>query len=488
MFEFEKSIAEAGQGFKELAHYVTTEGQSQDGYTVERRVFRDLMAMGLHLCAAYFEKKRGGDVGRAIRAAGGERLPRERLKSRRYLTVFGELELRRYYYHKDGSPGIFPLDEETNLPQGTYSYFLQELVEQRLGRMTYEEAVGEVQALFGMPLRRHTVKDLAPQAAGHADGFYEAQGTPAPETEAEVLAVAIDGKGVPIVKDRPAEHRVRLRRGEKRSRKKEAVVSAVYTIAPHPRTAEDVVREVRDREPPAAKRPRPQNKRVRATLKGKENAITWARDEAERRDPDHGKARVCLMDGSRGLWTLALSILGPLGFTFILDLFHALEYLWKAAYVFHAEGSAQAEAFVRDRLRMLLKGKVGYVIGGLRQTLTKRGGALTKRQRKTLATVIGYYARNRPWMRYDAYLAAGLPIGSGAVEGACRHLVKDRMEGSGMRWTVGGAQAVLQLRAVYLNGDWDAFWRFHMDQEARRRFGHHPWAPLPPSEAQKPAA
>jgi len=142
---------------------------------------------------------------------------------------------------------------------------------------------------------------------------------------------------VPILKGEPAEHRVRLRKGQKHSRKKE----------------------------------------------------------------------------------LALSMLG--GFTLVLDLFHALEYLWKAAYAFHPEGSDEAEAFVRHRLRMLLEGKVGRVIGGLRQMLTKHSGELTKAKRKRLETTIRYYEANRRWMHYDVYLAAGYPIGSGAAEGACRH-------------------------------------------------------------------
>jgi hypothetical protein len=290
---------------------------------------------------------------------------------------------------------------------------------------------------------------------------------------------------VPIVKEKPAEHRVRLRKGEKLSRKKEAVVAAVYTIEPFPRTAEGIVAEVRDKQHPA-QRPKPQNKHVRATLHGKEDAFAAVGDEVERRDPRGEKKRVCLMDGSRALWALALTRLK--GFTFILDLFHALEYLWKAAYVFAPEGSGEAEEFVRHRLLLLLDGKVGYVIGGLRQMLTKHGRRLNAAQRKTLQTVIGYYERNRRWMRYDQYIAAGYPIGSGAVEGACRHLVKDRMEGSGMRWTVPGAEAVLKLRAVYLNGDWDPFWQFHMQQEAHRRFGQRRWAPLAPPNASKQVA
>ena len=485
MFDVEKSIAQARGMFNALVEHVRGEAQAHDAYTVERRVFRDLLAVGLEVMGIWFERKGGGDVGKAVVTEGGQVLPREALKPRRYLMVFGELGLVRWYYHRDGSPGIFPLDEMANLPQSTYSYYVQDLLGQAVAGGTYDEALADFEKLFGFRPPKHTLEEMPPAAAADADAYYEAQGVPPPETEAEVLVTAIDGKGVPMVKEEPAEHKVRLGRGEKLSRKKEAVVSAIYTLAPQPRTADDVLREVCDKQTPG-QRPKPQNKHVRATLDGKENAITWARDEAERRDPDHRKHRVCLMDGSKGLWKLALVLLSP-STTFILDLFHALEYLWKVAYVFHPEGSQEAEAFVRHRLRMLLEGHVGYVIGGLRQMLTKHAKTLNAAQRKILQTTIAYYERNRRWMRYDEYLAAGYPIGSGAVEGACRHLVKDRMEGSGMRWTPPGAEAVLKIRAVHLNGDWDPFWQFHMQQEARRRFAARRWAPLPASQSRKAA-
>jgi hypothetical protein len=484
MFDVEASLSEARGKFKALIEYLLGEGQRHDAYRVEVKVFRDILAMALYLVAAWFMKKLGGNVGKAVVTEAGEELPREALKSRRYVTIFGELELWRWFYHREGSPGLFPLDRETNLPESTYSYFVQDLLGERVTGKTYDEALADFEKLFGFRPPKHTLEAMAPAAAANADAYYASLGVPPPEPEAEVLAMAIDGKGVPMVKEQPAERKVRLGRGEKLSRKKEAVVSAVYTIAAQPRTADDILREVCDKETPP-KRPKPQNKRVRATLDGKENAIAWARADAERRDPDHRKPRVCLMDGSVGLWTLALVILA--GATFILDFFHASEYLWKVAYVFHPENSPEAKAFVRHHLRMLLEGKVGYVIGGLRQMLTKHAKTLNAVQRKTLQTTINYYDRNRPYMRYDEYLAAGYPIGSGAVEGACRHLVKDRMEGSGMRWTVPGAEAVLKLRAVQLNGDWDPFWQFHMQQEARRRFGPRRWTALPSSERSKAA-
>ena len=484
MFDVEKSIAQATGMFNALVGYVRGPGQAHRAYEVEVKVFRDLLAMGLQFMGTWFAGKAGGDIGPALATQTGQVLPREALKRRRYVTVFGELVLPRWYYHCDGAAGVFPLDEQADLPESTYSYFVQDLLGQGVASKTYDEVLADFEKLFGFRPPKHTLEEMVPGGAADADAYYEALGVPSPETEAELLVAAVDGKGVPMVKEAPAEHRVRLGKGEKLSRKKEAVVAAVYTIEPQVRTAEDIVSEVRDQEPPA-KRPKPQNKRVRATLDGKEAAFAAAAAEVERRDPQGEKKRVCLMDGSRALWVLALALLK--GFTFVLDLFHALEYLWKAAHVFYAEGSAEAEAFVRRRLLLLLKGKVGYVIGGLRQMLTKHHKTLRASQRKTLETVIGYCERNRRWMRYDQYLAAGYPIGSGAVESACRHLVKDRMEGSGMRWTVPGAEGVLRIRAVHLNGDWTPFWQFHMKQERQRRFGSCRWAAPPSSQSTKAA-
>ena len=152
-------------------------------------------------------------------------------------------------------------------------------------------------------------------------------------------------------------------------------------------------------------------------------------------------------------------------------LLHVLERLWKVAWCLFDETTqkAQAERWVEDRLRMLLDGKVGLVIGGLRQAMTKR--KLRGSRRKTVREVINYFDRNRGRMRYDEYLAAGYPIGSGVIEGACRHLVKDRLERAGMRWHPDGAQAMLDLRATYLNGEWEAFWLYHVEREDDRLYG-----------------
>ena len=146
-----------------------------------------------------------------------------------------------------------------------------------------------------------------------------------------------------------------------------------------------------------------------------------------------------------------------------LDLVHVLEKLWKAAYVFHAEGSLEAELWVLDHTFQILFGQVRQVVKGLRQSVTKRKLVGTKRQ--TLQAVADYLYRNRARMRYDEYLAHGWPIASGPFEGACKNLIQDRMERSGMRWTEGMAEAIVQLRAIYLSGDFDRYWTFHIEKD-----------------------
>jgi hypothetical protein len=178
---------------------------------------------------------------------------------------------------------------------------------------------------------------------------------------------------------------------------------------------------------------------------------------------------IFLSDGERALHDRQGEYL-PEDAICILDLFHVMERLWKAAWCFYEESTQKREAhqWVEKELRMLLEGRVRYVVGGLRQMMTKRD--LKGTRRKTVREVAGYFERNRGRMKYDEYLAAGYPIGSGVAEGACRHLVKDRLERTGMRWHPDGAQAMLNLRATYLNGEWESFWAYHVEQEDDRLY------------------
>ena len=202
-----------------------------------------------------------------------------------------------------------------------------------------------------------------------------------------------------------------------------ATVAAVFTRAPWIRTPEQVVQSL-FRTVAAAKvdppPPRPEHKRVWASLlKSKADVIEEVRQEIILRDPDSKKIRVALTDGERALQILVDK---KLKMTLILDLLHVLDRVWQAAHVFHDEGSPEAEIWARLACSRILEGSVCQVIKGLRQTVTKR--KLFGAKRKTLLAVAGYFDNNQQYMRYNEYLALGLPIASGSVEGACKHLIK----------------------------------------------------------------
>lgn len=293
------------------------------------------------------------------------------------------------------------------------------------------------------------------------------------------------GRGCPV--RRPADQRpagARRKKGEKANKKQMATISCVYTVDPKHRTPEDVV-EALFRERSAPRRhescePVAGHKRVWSSLTYEQGdthvdaeteVFTWMAHETEGRRQE-GQPMVCLIDGQRSLWTSCARHL-PADRVEIVDLLHVTSYLWDAAYLFHAEGSVQASAFVRDRMLRILRGEVGYVIGGLRQMATKRKRSsrkLSAAKQRTLTNICNYFEHNRDRMRYDEYLAAGYPIASGVIEGACRHLVKDRMERAGMRWTIDGAQAMLDLRSTYINDQWAAFQTHRIHTETRRLY------------------
>jgi hypothetical protein len=143
-----------------------------------------------------------------------------------------------------------------------------------------------------------------------------------------------------------------------------------------------------------------------------------------------------------------------------------LEYLWGAAWCFFTEADPAAEAWVRDRAMAVLEGKAREVAAGIRRRATAAG--LVTQKRKKADEAARYLNNKAPYLDYPTALAAGWPVATGVIEGACRHLVKDRMDITGARWSVAGAEAVLKLRAVRCNGDFDAYWAWHLDQERRR--------------------
>jgi hypothetical protein len=475
----EQAILKSEIQLKELLIYVQQAVANAERIDqVERTLLQRLLALGHTLLMTYVASHGDGDQGPTATATDGRtwrRLPKPH--QRRYVSIFGVLEISRVVYGTREGQKIewVPLDACLGLPAGEFSYVYQDWVQRLCVQGSFEEAGQSLEYLLGLRAGVRTLEHMNRNLAKRATAFRDSQPPPPATAEAALLVLTADGKGVPM--RRPLEERIRrhrLGKGEKANKKQMAYVGAAYSIDRFLRTPADVLEELRD-QAGTAPRPRPQHKRVWTEMTpaagprgaGREALFEWLADEVDQRGGRKGRPVVCLFDGEHWLWEKCRDFFPKA--VAILDLFHVLEQLWLAAYCFCPAGSTAAQAFVNIRLRRMLEGKVGYVIGGLRQMGTKR--RLSGAKAETLKSVLGYLENNRQHMRYDLYLAAGYPIGSGVAEGACRHVVKDRMERSGMRWTIEGAQAMLDLRAIYLNGEWDTFITYHIQGEQTKLYG-----------------
>ncbi len=470
-----------------VEHMQYAADRQQPIHQVEETIFRNLLVIGRWLLRAFLDMAGTGDVGPTLTIAGDSatdpdrKLPRlDQPRTRPYLSIFDEIDIERTCYGHDRVEAA-PLDAQLHLPQRQYSYLLQQWLGSFVVDDAHAEAIRKLGTILGLEITVRASEDLNREQASDVEVFQDHLPIPDAADEGPLLVVTADCKGVPLVRKAlppeevtdtplPALANQRRGKGEKANKKKMAAVGAVYTIEPFVRTADDVIEEVM-RKKARERRPSPQNKRVRAELLvGKVALFLWLADEVIRRNPQGSKPVIFLSDGERALHDRQSEYL-PENTVCILDLFHVMERLWKAAWCFFDERTQRHEAhqWVEERLKRLLEGKVDAVIHGMRYQATQRG--LKGQKRKTVREAAAYFERNRDRMKYDDYLKAGYPIGSGVVEGACRHLVKERMERTGMRWLPSGAQAMLDLRATYLNGDWNAFWNFHVTQEDQRLYG-----------------
>lgn len=457
-----------------LARWI--ERSAQEGsaaHEVERGLFEQLLELGKMLFQTFLKLVGPGDLGESATLDDGRDVRRsEELHARRLLTVFGEFEIQRWVYaaRQKAKVELAPTDQRLQLPASEVSYLLQEW-DQLLG---VEQAFGQVRDVIETILRiRQSVDTLErgnQQMAEAAPAFRESQGPVDMAKESELLVVTEDNKGIPMVRpvaEKPAgAHR---NKGEKANKKQMACIGCVYSVDAHVRTPEQLVATLfRDPDRPKTQPPQAQNTRYWAELSRERDgerdgemvrgqALVFEQLQAEvaaRRQP--GQLLVHLCDGQSSLETDRHSYLPTDERTAdILDLMHVLPRVWEAAHVFHEEGSMDATAFVRHHVTRILHGDIGSVLGVWRRNGTLRNVAGAKK--RSLRSICSFLEKNKHRMRYDDSLRRGCPVATGVIEGACRHVIKDRMERAGMRWKIPGAQAMLNLRTIRINGDWTAY-------------------------------
>jgi hypothetical protein len=393
-------------------------------------------------------------------------------------TVFGQVSISRIAYRAKGVDSRYPADAGLNLPTGKHSHGLARLAALAAASGSFEQAQAIIERATGVVVGKRQVEALAAAAATDVDAFYT-QRNMAGCPDGDVLVLTADAKGIVM---RPEALRAataktatsrklsaRLSKGEKRGRKRMAEVVAVYHCTPAPRSPEDVIG------PPGAQcgnrraGPKACGKWLHASVTADTaSVITAMFDQADRRDPHRQRTCVVLVDGNthqiETIHATARSRGRPI--TIVVDFVHVLEYVWKAAWCLHTEGDPAAEAWVAAHASTILSGRATRVAGALQRQATQ--AALSSQQRQGIDTCVTYLLNKARFMRYHHALAAGWPIATGVIEGACRHLVKDRMDLTGARWGLPGAEAVLKLRSLISNGDFDAYWAYHLNQEKRR--------------------
>lgn len=486
IIEIEDRFYKAAKLFSKLLDKVQSAARRGKAvHEVEEMTFGDLMETGRETIAAFIKEQKD-DIPRPeeIEYEGKvlQRLPQQRTRS--YVSAFGPTPFERDVYatRETQRQEVVPLDAKLGMPESDTSYLLQKWSGTQFVKESYKESCATLESILGFSPSVNCLEDMAAQASEHADVYFQQQAPVDPATEAPILVTTSDCKGVPMRKvDAPKKKQdddvpqgQRPKKDQKKGQKRMACVGGVYSVAPFRRTVDDVLDEILRKEK-QEQRPKPKNKRLRAVLtrkvdgeevNAKEVVFGWLAQELQQRDPHEKRTVIAIMDGENKLRDLQeLKIKRAIG---ILDIWHVTEYLWKLAYCFYREGSDEAKAFVETYLRKLLEGKVNRVIGGIRQMATKRD--LPQPKWDKVEDCLTYFAARSEYMKYDEYLAAGYPIGSGVVEGACRHLVKDRMEQAGMRWRIVGAQAILSLRAIYVNDDWDAFHVDRIQAEQRKLY------------------
>ena len=489
------------------------ETQQMKHSDLERLLAEEGQELMRQLYQACLDQRAQAEVNDEVVDAQGKQRTRQRTQRRELETIFGTVEVGRTGYGAEGEASLHPLDAQLNLPDERYSLEVRRRVALEASKNSFDETVETLSRYTGAEIGKRQVEELVGRAAQDFDAFYEqrhhqaaaAEATAAQATAAQaaateaaaappaatdavptdaLLVITGDAKGVVMHREdlRPATRtasertprsklNTRLSKGEKRNRKRMAMVAAVYAVAAQVRTPEQMLAVLaRDEEAePRPARPRPQHKRVWASLEQEpREVLEEAFREALQRDPQGNQIWVAVVDGNETQLTILKQLAEHYGvrLTIVLDIFHVLEYLWKAGHALAAEGSAELEQWVLQRLGRVLEGRAPHVAAGMRRSATKR--RLATRKREPVDRCANYLLKYQDYLAYDQYLAAGFPIGSGVIEGACRHLVNDRLGITGARWRLRGAEAVLRLRALRSSGDFDEYWRFHEAREWER--------------------
>ena len=458
-------------------HYITSEHGDVEEYIRNdgQELLRRLLQGWLDLKAANEKHKD------SINAVIGKTLNHVRSGTTRTLaSLFGEVTVTRKSYSQRNQASLFPIDAELNLSGDKYTDGIRHRLSKEALRSSFDDAIEAIEETTGGHVPKRQSLNLVRDVAQDFESFYQKKRFSEPEETSDLLVLTFDGKGIVMRTDslrectkRAAEKSKklngRLSPGEKKDRKRMAQVAAVYTVQPHVRRAESIMKTSEDDNVLAFRTP-VRHKRVWASVEREaESVIEEAFLEALQRDPEQRRQWVVLIDGLPHQIKLIKKVMKRLKVkaTVVMDFIHVLEYLWKAAWCFFDKGDNAVEKWITKKAVNILNGQCSQVAKGIRLSATKRG--LTNRG--NVDKCADYLLKNKERLQYGKALELGLPIASGVIEGACRHLINDRLDITGARWSLQGAEAVLKLRSLKSSNDFDAYWKFHKQKAKQRNYG-----------------
>jgi len=470
----EEKIEEARSEFNGILEFIVRAALGLQIHEVEEEIYMRLLRLGRILLELFVLAVGTGKSGEALIREDGTVFRFLRESGRSYLSIFGEITIVRAYYAKEGEKGYFPLDARLNLPHRKYSYALQDRMTHRAVKESYEATAASLKKDFSLDLAHRPIQEVTRDCTAVVEEFMDSLPPPPVELEGPILVHTVDCKGIRMRPDDRSANQVKTE--EKPGEKRMACVAGTYSIYPHFRPNEAIAdsffgpadsKTAKEKDP---RRPKPLFRRTFASLKDKKPEI-FGRSTQSAKSRIHAgtEEKLALMDGEIALKNRSREFLPD--WPEALDITHAVEKL-RIAGQLHYGGRPDAKEYGRERLLLLLEGKVGDVIEDFEAAV--EDGTLSSSKAETLQSkALGYYRTNRYRMAYDQYLAKGLPIASGVIESTCNSLINIRMEGPGMFWSEDGAEAMLKLRGVLLDDLWEEFWAFRTKREKKKLYAKY---------------
>lgn len=456
-------------------------------HKMEKGILKQLLQIGLAILKYIIASKIVNLRGYHPKSEEGEILESKGTKERKYLSIFGLLDILRTRHWSKKTGSHYELDKRLELPSNLWSYNLQKWVGSNASEVDFEESIKIFNQILDLDLNKTGAKRNAEELGPLVDSYYETKPQESKEPEL-YFSASFDGKGVPkIVEKKVAtgNPKKRLEKGEKRGTKQDATVVVTSSFTPKKRTKDSIIRSLMgcplskveyDEE---GKKLSKENDNQwhkgihrRAFLANQSKAIEYGLDNIRLRMKHPNSRFVVPIDAGVGLENKVLAYVEKHNLKeqfegIIIDIIHVSEYVWDLATALFGENSTSRATWVRKMLEDLLDSKTEKVICDIEKMKAK--GTLTESQRKQVIKTFTYFSNNKQNMNYKSFIEKGYPVSSALVESACGHLVKERMEGTGMRWSSKGAQNILDLRAVSHNDDMDDFMNFVVEQKHKKQ-------------------